>query len=129
MKQPDQFSLLPEWPKSIPSCCPRCQQKFDIRYSLELGPGKVGRHLKRGAPLLAVFMVVLMFATKLSFLNIGGSGGAMAFAVAIILPSLLLSGLASLLPKRVRVHCFQCGNEKFHALPRELDNRISRVTE
>ena len=69
-------------------------------------------------------MIALMFLTKLSFLNLGGSGGAMAFATAIVLPSVIVYLLGGLLPNRSRLYCHKCDRAGFHPLPGKHDSRI-----
>jgi len=81
------------------------------------------------APWMTVVMVVLMFATQLSFLSLGGNGAPMAFAVALIAPSVVLWVIGGLLPSRARLFCFRCNTTTFHRLPRKLDNRICVVSE
>lgn len=78
---------------------------------------------------MTIVMVLVMFSTKLSFLGMGGNGGAMAFAVALILPSIILWIIGGILPKRARLYCFKCNKAEFFPPPGFLDNRISRVTE
>jgi hypothetical protein len=123
------FSLSPKWPADLPEHCPQCGHTYDIRSALEIGPGPTGRFLKHYAPWMTVVMMVLMFATKLSFLRLGGNGGAMALAAAVVLPSVVLSLLGGLLPSCSRLFCHQCRHESFHALPKERDNRIPTVSE
>ena len=126
---PSKFSLTPAWPDDLPERCSKCQKTYDIRSSLEIGPGRSGRALKKFAPWMTIVMVVLLFSTNLSFLTLVGNGGAMAFAGAIVFPSLVLSVLGSILPLKARLYCHKCHHTEFHPLPKKQDNRITSVSE
>lgn len=123
------FSLTPTWPDSLPNHCHACHKPYDIRSALEIGPGPFGRFLRKAAPWMSIVMLILMFATKLSFLGLGGGGGAMAFAAALVFPSVVLWVLAGLLPIRARLYCFKCDSSTFFKTPKKLDNRIAKVSE
>lgn len=128
MKKPD-FSLTPSWPEELPTHCPTCGRKFDIRGDLEIGPNQAGRALRKFAPWMTMVMLGIMFATKLSFFTLGGWGGAMAFAAALVVPSIVLWIIGGLLPTRARLSCFKCSTTSYHRLPVNLDNRVRIVTE
>lgn len=125
----ERFSLEPAWPVGLPDHCEHCDNGYDIRFALEIGPGRFGRFLRKIAPWMTIVMVVLMFVTKLSFLRLGGNGGAMAFAVALVLPSIVLWVIGGILPTRARLYCFKCDRSTFFHPPEFLDNRIPRVSE
>ena len=126
---PSKFSLTPEWPADLPDQCSKCGNPYNIRSNLEIGPGRTGRFLKRIAPWMCIVMVIVMIVTKLSFLRLGGNGGAMALAVAVIFPSIILSALGCILPGKTRLFCHKCRHQEFHPLPKHRDNRIPTVTE
>ena len=125
----ENFSLTPKWPVGIPDHCERCGNGYDIRFAMEIGPGRLGRFLRKIAPWMTIVMVVLMFATKLSFLGLGGGGGAMAFAAALVIPSIALWIIGGLLPTKTRLYCFKCDRTEFFHPPEFIDNRISIVSE
>jgi hypothetical protein len=129
MRKNHDFSLTPTWPACLPERCHCCNHPYDIRSSLEIGPGPAGRFFRRIAPWMTIVMLGIMFATKLSFLTLGGWGGAMAFAVALVVPSVILWVIGGLLPTRARLYCFKCNTTTFHRVPRKIDNRIPVVTE
>ncbi len=129
IKRPKNFSLTPEWPAGLPDHCEHCGNGYDIRFALEVGPGRLGRFLRKIAPWMTIVMFILMFVTKLSFLDLGGRGAAMAFAVALILPSIILWIIGGMLPNKTRLYCFKCDRSEFFHMPEFLDNRISRVSE
>jgi hypothetical protein len=108
------FSITPEWPPALPDHCDHCGNRFDIRFALEIGPSRLGRFLRKIAPWMTIVMLLLMFATKLSFLGLGGNGGVMAFALALILPSILLWMIGGLLPTKARLYCFKCDRSHFY---------------
>lgn len=128
-KRLNNFSLTPEWPAALPDHCQHCGNGYDIRSALEIGPGQFGRFLRRIAPWMTILMFAIMFATKLSFLSLGGNGGAMAFAVALILPSIVLWIIGGILPTKARVYCFKCDKSEFFPPPKFLDNRIPAASE
>lgn len=121
------FSLIPRWPESLPTHCAKCHSRYDIRSALQIGPGRLGRGLRRVAPWMTVIVLIAMFLTRLEFLTLGGQGGAMAFALAIILPSIVLWVLGGIFPERARLYCSSCGHTEFHRPPELLDNRIPKV--
>jgi len=123
------FSLTPEWPECLPTHCQCCHERHDIRSALEIGPGPTGRFLRKIAPWMTIVMVVVMFATKLSFLGLGGNGGAMAFAAALVVPSVIFWVAGGLMPTRARLFCFRCNTAVYHRVPRKFDNRIPVVDE
>ena len=49
-KQIDSFSLTPKWPVGLPDHCEHCGNGYDIRFALEIGPGRLGRFLRKIAP-------------------------------------------------------------------------------
>ncbi len=117
------------WPDDIPSECSHCGFKFDIRSNLEIGPGAIGRMMRKHSYWLCLVIILIMAVTKLEFLNLGGNGGAMALAIAIILPSIIVHIIAGILPSRARTYCPSCNNIEYHPLPSHLDNRIPNVSE
>ena len=123
------FSLTPEWPIGIPDHCEHCGNGYDIRFALEIGPNRLGRFLRKIAPWMTIVMLVLMFSTKLAFLSLDGTGAAMAFAVALLVPSIILWIIGGLLPTKARVYCFRCDRSDFFHPPEFFDNRISEVSE
>ena len=128
-KKPKSFSLTPGWPEGLPRHCESCGNEYDIRFALQISPGKLGRFLRRLSPWMTVVMLGLLFATKLSFLGMGGNGGMMAFAAEIVLPSVVLWVLGGILPTKARLYCFKCDRAEYFHPPDYLDNRISRVSE
>lgn len=128
-EQTASFLLTPKWPVGLPNHCEHCGNGYDIRFALEIGPGRLGRFLRKIAPWMTVVMLGLMFATKLSFLGMGGNGGMMAFAVALILPSIVLWIIGGILPTKARLYCFKCNREDYFHPPEFLDNRIPKVSE
>ncbi len=130
MRKPlESFSLTPKWPTGLPDHCEHCGNGYDIRFALEIGPSRLGRFLRKAAPWMTIVTLVLMFMTKLAFLGLGGNGGAMAFAVALITPSIILWILGGLLPTKARLYCFKCDRSDYFEPPEFIDNRISKVSE
>ena len=123
------FSLTPKWPEHLPTHCGKCGNGYDERFSLEIGPGRLGRWLRKISPWLTIVMIALLFLTKLKFLELGGNSGAMAFAAIIVVPAVLVYILGGLLPTRSRLYCHKCNRSEFHPIPEEFDNRIARVAE
>jgi len=110
------LSLTPEWPTSLPDHCEHCGNGYDIRFALEIGPGRLGRLLRKIAPWMTLVMFLLMIVTKLSFFSLSGNGGAMAFAAIILLPSIILWIIGGLLPTKTRLYCFKCDRSEFFHL-------------
>lgn len=123
------FSLTPKWPVGLPDHCEYCGNKYDIRFAFEIGPGKLGRFLRKLAPWMTIIMLVLMFVTKLSFLGLGGNGGMMAFVAALILPSIALWIIGGILPTKARLYCFKCDRKDYFHPPKFIDNPISKASE
>ena len=128
-KKIDSFSLTPKWPADIPDHCERCRNGYDIRFALEIGPSRFGRSLRRIAPWMTIIMLFLMFLTKLSFLRMGGDAGIMAFAMALILPSVALWITGGILPTKARLYCSKCNRSAYYKPPSFIDNRIAKVSE
>lgn len=128
-KKLQSFSLTPQWPVGLPQHCECCGNEYDIRFALEIGPGKLGRFLRKFAPWMTVVILGILFATRLAFLGMGGNGGMMAFAAAIILPSVILWVIGGILPTKARLYCFKCDRAEYFHPPGFIDNRIQQVSE
>lgn len=55
------FTLTPKWPEHMPTHCGKCENAYDSRFSLEFGPGRLGRWLRKIAPWMTVMVLALLF--------------------------------------------------------------------
>jgi len=104
-KKTHRFNLTPEWPSSLPTHCEKCDNAYDARFSLEVGPSRLGRALKKSAPLISILILVL-FLTRNDSMVLNSLGMTALSAV-----GLYLAG--SLCPHRTRLYCHNCGYTEY----------------
>ena len=113
-KVPKDFTLDHKWPAGLPTECEHCGNTYDKRFSLEIGPGRLGRLLKTIAPWLSLvmFLVVLGMHIRTSPLD-----KIIPIPLLVLFPSLLLYLVGGLFPVRTRLYCFKCDRASYFLPP------------
>lgn len=113
---PKDFTLDHRWPSGLPTRCEHCENAYDKRFSLEVGPGRIGRLLRRNASWLSVVMFFIVLGMHV---RTGDLGRVLPIPVIILLPSLVLYIFGGLLPIKTRLHCFKCNRASYFNPPDE----------
>lgn len=97
------------WPDDLPACCPQCAKKFDTRWNLVVGPGRVARILRATAYGMIVPWMVLgtVLYVSLGMPN-GGLSGGYGIVGTMFVPPALIGILSLLFPNSRRVTCNSC---------------------
>lgn len=115
-KVPKDFTLDHKWPIGLPTKCERCDNTYDKRFSLEVGPGRLGRFLRRTAPWLSVAMFVVLLGLA-KHLPTGDFGRILPIPIVILLPSLILYLAGGFLPIKTRLYCYKCDRASYYHSP------------
>lgn len=116
MKTPKKNLLLPlEWPAFLPTRCERCDNLYEPRFSLSIGPCRLGRALKP----VALWMPVVSFTMALP-----GTIRPIPLIINTLLPSIMLFITIHLLPKKARLHCHNCRKTDYFEPPESWSHRL-----
>ena len=114
---PKDFTLDHRWPTGLPEKCDHCGNTYDKRFSLEVGPGRIGRLFRRNASWISVVIFILVLGMYLqtgSFL-----GTLLPFPIIAFLPSLVLYIAGGLFPLKTRLYCHKCDRASYFQPPEQ----------
>ena len=118
-KESDENSRTSLLPKNLPQTCDHCSHKFDLRYDLQIGPGKLGRILQKHTLLIAGCSILLFFilGVWLGIDRLEDQNNKAIVILVVVAPTLAVMILRSVLPAKARLYCPGCQYEKFLDLP------------
>jgi len=113
------------WPEDIPEKCGVCGTRFIHGFNLSVGPGKVGRVLRRIAyfgflPFLLLGGFVLPVLLPEFFKSLRDNHQSWAVLGMMFFPSLIFGILSVLMPVSRRVQCKKCGWLRDYKLPKPV---------